>query len=110
MGFVLEFAGGPKVYITGDTDQTPLLNDAARHSPDLMITCINGGFNNLSHWEAADLASRIKPRAAIPCHYDMFPDNGVDPKQFRSAMMVKAPDVIYQELEHGKAFLFSISL
>jgi L-ascorbate 6-phosphate lactonase len=107
MGFVLEFGGGPKVYITGDTDQTPLLHDAARHAPELMITCINGGFNNLSHWEAADLASHIKPRVAIPCHYDMFPDNSVDPKQFRSALTVKAPGVVYQELEHGKPFVFS---
>ena len=109
MGLVLEFSGGPKVYITGDTDDTPLLYEAARHSPGLMITCINGGFNNLSHWEAADLASHIRPRAAIPCHYDMFPDNAADPKQFRSALHIKAPDVGYHELEHGKPFVFSSS-
>ncbi len=29
MGFVLAFGGGPKVYITGDTDDTPLLHEAA---------------------------------------------------------------------------------
>jgi L-ascorbate 6-phosphate lactonase len=106
MGFVLQFGGGPKVYITGDTDYTELLLGAAKHSPDLMITCINGGFNNMSHWEAADVAGKIKPKAAIPCHYDMFPDNAADPKQFRASLGLRAPGVAYQELEHGKVFLF----
>jgi len=110
MGFVFEFGNGPKVYITGDTDFTELLLDARRFSPDLVITCINGGFNNLSHWEAATLVGEIKPRAAIPCHYDMFADNSVDPRQFRSAMTLKAPDVRYQELRHGAPFLFSADL
>jgi L-ascorbate 6-phosphate lactonase len=107
MGFVLEFGGGPKIYITGDTDYHELLCSAAKHSPDLLITCINGGFNNLSHWEAAELASSIKPTAAIPCHYDMFPDNSVSPRQFEAALKVKAPEVAYQQLQHGKPFLYS---
>ena len=107
MGFVLEFGGGPRIYITGDTDHHELLYSAAKHSPDLLITCINGGFNNLSHWEAADLAGKIKPRAAVPCHYDMFPDNSANPKLFEAALKLKAPDVGYQELAHGEPFVFS---
>jgi L-ascorbate 6-phosphate lactonase len=107
MGFLLRFGNGPKIYMTGDTDYSDLLCEAGKHSPDLMITCINGGFNNLSHWEAADLAGKIKPKAAIPCHYDMFPDNSIDPKQFQAAMKLRAPEVHYRELEHGKPFLFS---
>ena len=47
---------------------------------------------------------------AIPCHYDMFPDNSVDPKQFRAAMVLRAPDVQYQELAYGKPYLFSFQL
>jgi L-ascorbate 6-phosphate lactonase len=110
MGFVFEFANGPRVYVTGDTDYSDLLASAAKHSPDLLITCINGGFNNLSHFEAADLARQIKPKAAIPCHYDMFADNAVDPRQFRASLRMKAPDVRYQELSHGKPFVFSASM
>lgn len=106
MGFVFEIGSGPKVYVTGDTDHCELLYSARRHSPDLMITCINGGFNNLSHWEAADVADKIRPRAAVPCHYDMFPDNSANPKQFEAALKVKAPEVGYQELVHGKPFVF----
>lgn len=92
---------------TGGPDYSELLLAAPAHSPDLMITCINGGFNNLSHWEAADLAGKIKPRAAIPCHYDMFADNSCDPKQFRASLKLREPEVRYQELEYATPLIFS---
>lgn len=107
MGYVFEFAGGPRIYMTGDTDYSELLVSAERHKPDLMIACINGGFNNLSHWEAAQLAGKIRPRAAIPCHYDMFPDNSIDPGQFRASLKLRCPDVGYLELKHGEPFVFT---
>jgi L-ascorbate 6-phosphate lactonase len=106
MGYVVQFGNGPKVYVTGDTDYSELLAGAAKHAPEIVISCINGGFNNLSHFEAADVVGKIRPRLAIPCHYDMFPDNSVDPKQFRASLSLRAPGVRYQELIHGKAFLF----
>jgi L-ascorbate 6-phosphate lactonase len=106
MGYVLEFARGPRVWVTGDTDFSELLYSAAKYSPDLMITCINGGFNNLSHWEAAQVASVVRPKAAIPCHYDMFADNAVDPGQFRASLQLKAPGVRYVRLDHGQPFVF----
>ncbi|MGB0122962.1 MAG: hypothetical protein WBP63_05975, partial [Silvibacterium sp.] len=108
LGFVLQFGRGPKVYITGDTDHHELLYSVAKHTPDLVITCINGGFNNLSHWEAADLVSVIKPKLAIGCHYDMFKDNGADPAQFKAALTIQAPDTRFAELLHGEPFLFSL--
>jgi L-ascorbate 6-phosphate lactonase len=107
MGFVLEFGTGPRVYVTGDTDFCELLYAAQKWKPDVLITCINGGFNNLSHWEAAQLAGRVGAKIAIPCHYDMFPDNSVDPKQFQAAMRLQAPEVGYQEMRHGEPLLFS---
>lgn len=109
MGFVLQFGKGPKVYITGDTDYHELLASVRKHEPDVMITCINGGYNNLSHWEAAKLANEVRPKVAIPCHYDLFPDNSSDPKQFRSALSVVAPSVMYQELVHGEPLLISLA-
>ena len=108
MGFVFQFGKGPRVYVTGDTDYSELLTSAGKHRPDLMITCINGGFNNLSHYEAAQLAAQIQPKGAIPCHYDMFPDNSVDPGQFRASLALRAPDVRYLRLEHGKPFVFGV--
>jgi len=109
MGFVLRFGSkGPKVYITGDTDYHDLLTSVRKHQPDVVITVINGGFNNMSHWEAADLVGRIGPKVAVPCHYDMFADNAVDPKQFRASMTQKAPDVAYHEMTHGKPWVFPL--
>jgi L-ascorbate 6-phosphate lactonase len=110
MGFVIRVGNGPKVYITGDTDFHELLFEAGRHAPDLMITCINGGFNNLSHFEAAQVAAAVKPKAAIPCHYDMFADNAVDPRQFEASLKLRAPEVRYRQLSYGRPFVFSTRL
>ena len=105
MGFVVQFGRGPKVYITGDTADHELVASAAKHSPDAMISCINGGFNNMSAWEAAGLAAKVRPRIAIPCHYDMFPDNSADPEQFRATLAIRAPESKYQKLVHGQPFV-----
>jgi L-ascorbate 6-phosphate lactonase len=108
LGYILQFGKAPRIYMTGDTDYCSLLASASRSEPKLMVTCINGGFNNLSHDEAAQLAAKIKPKVAIPCHYDMFPDNAADPAQFRAALMLRAPDVQYLRPEHGKPVVFSL--
>ncbi len=106
LGYVLAIENGPRVYISGDTDYTNLLGHVAKLEPDVMITCMNGGFNNLNHWEAAEVAAMIKPRVAIPCHYDMFPDNAADPQQFRAFLHLRAPQIKYQQLEYVKPFVF----
>jgi L-ascorbate 6-phosphate lactonase len=106
LGFVLAIENGPRIYISGDTDYTNLLGHVAKLEPDVMITCMNGGFNNLSHWEAAEVANMIGPKVAIPCHYDMFPSNAADPAQFRACLHYKAPQVKYQQLEYVKPFVF----
>jgi L-ascorbate 6-phosphate lactonase len=105
LGFFFAIEDGPRIYMTGDTDYSTLLEYVGKLEPDLMITCINGGFNNLSHWEAAEVARAVKPAIAIPCHYDMFPDNSVDPAQFRASLRIKAPDVQYQQLDYVKPFV-----
>jgi L-ascorbate 6-phosphate lactonase len=73
----------------------------------MMITCNNGGFNNLSHWEAAVLAKHVRPKVAVPCHYDMFGDNSVDPGQFAAALRLQAAAMHYASMKHGEPFLFS---
>jgi L-ascorbate 6-phosphate lactonase len=107
MGYVIGLEGGPRVYLTGDTDFHALLGHVGKLSPDVMIPCINGGFNNMSHWEAAELARLVKPKIAIPCHYDMFKDNLGDPAQFQACLRVAAPEVRYQKLEHMAPFVVS---
>jgi L-ascorbate 6-phosphate lactonase len=102
VGYLFDFGKAPRLYMTGDTAACDLLSSARRYQPRLMMTCINGGFKNLSHDQAAMLARDIEPRAAIPCHYDMFPDNSIDPLQFRAALKLRAPDVRYLAPAHGE--------
>jgi L-ascorbate 6-phosphate lactonase len=102
LGFFITFENGPRIYMTGDTDYSSLLEHVAKLEPDVMISCINGGFNNLSHWEAAELARAIRPKVALPCHYDMFADNAADPLQFRASLRFAAPKVRYEQPEHAR--------
>jgi L-ascorbate 6-phosphate lactonase len=106
IGYILEFGHAPRIYMTGDTAECELLASAARHRPALMISCVNGGFKNLSHDQAALLAAQVKPRVAVPCHYDMFPDNSIDPRQFQSALKLRAADVRYLAPTHGERVVF----
>jgi L-ascorbate metabolism protein UlaG (beta-lactamase superfamily) len=87
--FVLAIDNGPRIYISGDTDYADLLGHVAKLEPDVMITCMNGGFNNLSHWEAAGAASMIKPKVAIPCHYDMFASMPLSPNSSEPACVTR---------------------
>jgi L-ascorbate 6-phosphate lactonase len=103
VGYIFSPGRGPRIYMTGDTAACELLGAAWRHEPQFMITCINGGFRNLSHDQAALLAAEIRPRVAIPCHYDMFPDNSIDPRLFRAMLKLRAPDVGYAAPRHGEA-------
>lgn len=105
MGFVIAVDDGPTLYITGDTADTPILETAARHRPDVMIVCINAGFRNLSHWEAAELVRAVDPAVAIPCHYDMFPDNTCPPHMFRASLAVLGIEDKYRLPEHAAAFV-----
>jgi len=106
LGYILEFGHAPRIYMTGDTAECDLLASAERHKPAMMISCVNGGFKNLSHDQAALLAAKVKPRVAVPAHYDLFPDNGADPRQFCAALKLRAPGVRYLAPAHGERILF----
>ncbi len=106
MGFVVAVDDGPRVYFTGDTAATDILWTAARHEPDVMIVCINAGFKNLSHWQAAEFVKVVDPKIAIPCHYDMFPDNSAPPHMFRASLAVMGIEEKYKLVEHAKQFVY----
>ncbi|MGX1307564.1 L-ascorbate 6-phosphate lactonase [Amorphus suaedae] len=109
MGFVLDVAGGPRVYITGDTAPSPLLRAAKVHAPDVMIVCINGGYGNLSHFEAAELVRDIDPQVALPCHHDMFIDNSCPPHLFRASLAILDIADKYRLPRVGEAYVHTLS-
>lgn len=102
VGYLLSVDNGPKLFFCGDTDNHPLLAKANDFQPDVMFVCINGTFNNLSHWEAAELSAALKTKIAVPCHYGMFENNTIDPHQFKSALQSLNPEIVYKEFEYGE--------
>ena len=67
---------------------------------DLLLPPINGRdavrladncIGNMTFQEAADLTGVLKPRLAVPGHYDMFPHNSEDPQKFIDYVNVKYP-------------------
>ena len=107
MGFVIAVDDGPSVYITGDTAATDILWTVKPHRPDVMIVCINAGFKNLSHWQAAEFVKVVNPEIAIPCHYDMFPDNTCPPHMFRASLAVLGIEEKYRLLAHATPFVYT---
>ncbi len=108
MGYVIAGSDTAKLWITGDTAWCDLVAEVgASHRPDAVCVCINGGYANLSHWEAAELVRRVAPRWAIPCHWDMFADNSCDPRMFQASLVVKGIGDRYCRMGHGEKLVLT---
>jgi len=106
IGYLVEFAGGTCYYNTGDTAMSSLLRRPADRRPDLMSICINGGYRNLSHWEASVVAGRVQPRIAVPSHFDLMPHNVQPPHMFAKSLSINAPEVEYLLLPYYREVIF----
>jgi L-ascorbate 6-phosphate lactonase len=109
VGYLIYMDAGPTIYITGDTDYHDVLGYVADFKPDIMITVINGAFRNLGPNEAAKLTAKIAPKIVIPCHYDLMPDNSVNPRLFRTCLVSLGIGEKFRELPRGKACTFDRS-
>ncbi|MDR0876646.1 MAG: MBL fold metallo-hydrolase [Treponema sp.] len=106
MGFAFRFSGGRVYYNSGDTAKSELLSHVRDFGVHWMSICINGGYHNLSHWEAAEITALIQPKIAIPAHYDMMPHNVQSPHMFKKSLSLLAPQVEYRKLDYYEAALF----
>jgi len=106
MGFVVKFPGGKVWYNSGDTAKTGLLEHVKAYQPAMMTVCINGGYHNLSHWEAAEICALVQPEVAVPAHYDMMPHNLQSPHMFRKSLYEKTKTVRYLRMEYYTAYEF----
>ncbi|MFO1501723.1 MAG: MBL fold metallo-hydrolase [Verrucomicrobiota bacterium] len=108
VGYLFMVKDGPTVYLTGDTAYEDVLVDSvAPHKPDVLLAVINGAFRNLGPVEAARLAKGLNVKVAIPCHYDMFPDNCQPPQMFRTCLKLLGIGDRYCLLRHAVPFSFS---
>jgi L-ascorbate 6-phosphate lactonase len=105
LALLLDF-GGVRVLLTGDTSLRPgLFQPLFDLQPDVILPCINGGFGNMNHIDAARLVEQAKPRYAIPCHYWTFAEQGGgDPAGFLHACKQFCPEVRAILLKPGEAF------
>jgi L-ascorbate 6-phosphate lactonase len=101
IGIVAEY-DGKKIFITGDTVMHPKIFAVGPElHPDILCTCINGKFGNMT-WQEADMfAHLIKVKTVIPNHYDLFAINAADAREFANAF--KGSFVRAVILEVGKA-------
>jgi L-ascorbate 6-phosphate lactonase len=106
MGFVVQYEGGRVWYNSGDTAKTALLEHVKAYRPAMMAVCINGGYHNLSHWEAAEICALVQPEVAVPAHYDMMPHNLQSPHMFRKSLFEKTKAVHYLRFEYYTAYEF----
>lgn len=107
VGYLIRVDGGCCVYFTGDTAYHELLAiSVGPHTPDVVVAVINPAFRNMGPSEAARLARELNVQIAIPCHYDMFPDNSLPPQLLRTNLIVEGIGDRYRQLEHGKPFTF----
>ncbi|MDB6092662.1 MAG: L-ascorbate 6-phosphate lactonase [Verrucomicrobia bacterium] len=107
IGYLVEVRGGPRIYFTGDTDYNEILSlSVAPFQPDVMVSVINPAFRNLSPREAARLAKAIGPRWVVPCHHDLFPDNSLPDRLFRTNLVLEGIADMFCPVEYGKMRLF----
>lgn len=114
MGFLLMGKDGSSFWNSGDTAWSELLPelacavlknaDGSIIRPNVFAVCINAGYGNLSHWEAAKLAGAAEAQIAVPTHWDLFPHNSLDPFPFKNSLSKHAPSTLYRPLEQGACY------
>jgi len=111
VGYIVD-VDGVRIYHSGDCCvYEGLLTKLLANSPiDLMFIPINGRdaaryavrcLGNMSFAEAADLAGAVKPRLAVPGHYEMFAMNSEDPAKFTEYAALKYPGLKTWVGAHG---------
>lgn len=107
VGYLVSVAGGPKLYITGDTAYHEILAiSVGEHKPDMFAAVINPAFRNMGPAEAARLAQQVGAKVVFPCHYDLFPDNSLPPQLLHTNLKILGLGDRYRQLEHGRAYTY----
>lgn len=75
LGFIIEVAGGPRIYHTGDTwifGDMALIQEI--HQPDVLLLQVGGGpYNQDPKTAALAVKKYFRPKVIVPMHYGTFP-------------------------------------
>ena len=100
-GFVIG-VDGKKIYHSGDTGLTMEMSLLEHENIDVALLPI-GGYYTMDIEDAARAVKMIKPRVAIPMHYNTFPRIEADPEEFArlvgemfTAVKIMAPGEEYK--------------
>jgi L-ascorbate metabolism protein UlaG (beta-lactamase superfamily) len=86
VGYVIQIAGGPTIYHTGDTDVfTDMKLIADFFKVDLMLSTIGGHFT-MDPARAAQAVEWVQPKQVIPMHFGTYPILAGTPAQFKAAL------------------------
>ncbi len=83
-GFLIE-AEGKKIYHAGDTGLTKDMELLAKENIDVAMLPIGGNFV-MDLWDAVEAAKMIKPKVAIPIHYNTWSVIKADPDKFAAEL------------------------
>lgn len=106
LAFLLEFPGGSRVMVSGDTAWRPeRVQSLVKPRVDLVIAVINGVWGNMGPCDAAMMVQQFQPRYAVPCHFWTFaePANG-EPGGFLNACRQLSPTTKAMVLKPGEGF------
>jgi L-ascorbate metabolism protein UlaG (beta-lactamase superfamily) len=102
LGFLIDLHG-TKIYHAGDTD---LLDDMAKIDTDIAILPIGGG-ETMDLVDAVRAVKTMKPKVAIPMHYNTFEMIKQDPRDFKQKIdkSILSTEVVL--LNPGKKYKFT---
>jgi L-ascorbate 6-phosphate lactonase len=104
-GYKIEFENGRSIYHTSDTDLSPLVLECAPEA-EVMLVCINGKWGNLDIAKAVELVGRVKPKFAVPHHYDVMELNSENPHAFEYQMSNAHPEIEVKILKIMEPFVW----
>jgi L-ascorbate 6-phosphate lactonase len=105
VGFFVQFPNGRSLYHSGDTGFSEKLLQSAPHA-EILEVCINGKWGNLNVQEAVRLTQAVRPRIAIPNHYDLMGNNLENPENFESLARREAPECAVRILRIMEPFVW----
>jgi L-ascorbate 6-phosphate lactonase len=98
VGYLLDI-DGVRIYHSGDTEYHRSLVGAGHRGPiDVALLCVNGTGGNMNAFEAAVLATQLRPVVAVPMHFGMWPPDAygpggtLDPAEFVDVYARLLPD------------------
>lgn len=98
-GYLIEFDNGRSIYHCSDTALSDVLLEGSPRA-EVLLVCINGKWRNLDVHGAVKLAQAVRPRYAVPCHYDVMALNAENPHTFEFFMRQAEPDIEVRILDY----------